>query len=237
MEPHITSEPLRCIGDTPVIFKETDSDKFVFTFMPKTYEWTEGVVIKITEKVIKISDLFKRRLSTRRESVDNNSRNTPRIPLDPVLNLEGVDPATLAMHYTWSAKFIEDKLFKSSFQNDVILNYREWFETTQRLKYVRIYHESGNLHFEGRIVNGLYEGWGKLYHTNGALEYEGKFYKGKKYMKSAKTYWPNGGEKIMGELFGDLMVGYCHEYHEDGSLKCKGKYESQGALNGLHGRN
>jgi hypothetical protein len=234
VEPQVTSEPLRCIGDTPVIFRGTDSDKFVFSFMPKSYEWTEGVVIKITEKVVNISEEFTLQLGTRRETVDNISRNTPRISLDA--DLGGVDPATLAMKYIWSAKFIEDKL-KSSFQNDVIPNYGEWFKTAQRLKSVRIYHESGNLHYEGRVINGLYEGWGKLYHTNGALEYEGKFYKGKKYMKSAKTYWPNGGEKIVGELFGDLMVGDCHENHEDGSLKCIGNYESHGAFSGLHGRN
>lgn len=114
---------------------------------------------------------------------------------------------------------------------------REWLKTTKSLKSVRIYHESGNLHYEGRIVNGLYEGWGKLSHTNGSLEYEGKFYKGKKYMKATKTYWPNGGEKFMGELLGDLMTGYCHEYHEDGSFKCKGNYKSRGDDSGLDGKN
>lgn len=57
MDPHQTSEPLRCIGDTPVIFTENDSEKFAFTFMPKSYEWTEGVLIKITEKVCKLIDI------------------------------------------------------------------------------------------------------------------------------------------------------------------------------------
>ena len=87
-----------------------------------------------------------------------------------------------------------------------------------------IYWENGAFMYKGLIVNGLYEGLGKLYHKNGTLEYEGIFVGGKKNILNGKIYWPNGFLKYKGELNDDNYHGNGVEFHEDGSLKCTRVY-------------
>ena len=55
----------------------------------------------------------------------------------------------------------------------------------------KIYHENGQIKYEGEWQNGKCHGQGKLYHENGQLRYEGEW-QNSKYHGQGKLYYENG---------------------------------------------
>ena len=77
----------------------------------------------------------------------------------------------------------------------------------------KIYDEKGNLIYEGEMINGRKEGYGKRYYDNGY--YIGQFSND---LKSGKgKYFFNNGEIYEGEFDNDLLEGYGKYIYKNGN--------------------
>jgi antitoxin component YwqK of YwqJK toxin-antitoxin module len=95
--------------------------------------------------------------------------------------------------------------------------------------YIREYNIHGIKTYEGDIVNGIKEGFGKDF-SQGKIEYEGIFKNGKREVEGVE-YYSNGRKEYEGGYLGGERNGKGKEYDFDDNLKYDGDY-SVGFWNG-----
>ena len=91
---------------------------------------------------------------------------------------------------------------------------------------MKIYNSEGYTEFEGTMVEGLKENFGKLSHwITGKLIYKGEFKKDKIHGKDVRVYTKNGVLEYSGDMTHDVRTdGFGSLYHFNGKLKFKGKF-------------
>ena len=99
----------------------------------------------------------------------------------------------------------------------------------------KIYHECGNLKYEGYFKNGLYDGSGIVYYTNGNLYYNTTFSKGETVAGHVIMYYQNGNLCYSGHWEKNQYNGLGKLYwdHPDKIIKYEGhfyngKYHGEG---------
>ena len=105
----------------------------------------------------------------------------------------------------------------------------EEFEIIDGSGYIREYNINGIIIYEGDIVHGIKEGFGKEY-FGGKIEYEGIFRNGKRDIEGTE-YYTNGNIEYKGEYKSGEKNGKGKTYEDDGNLLYDGEY-SNGFKNG-----
>lgn len=108
----------------------------------------------------------------------------------------------------------EEIYFTGNFEND-----------KPNTDYGKIWDESGELWYEGGIVNGQKDGKGIEYHENGEILFEGEFSEGFPNGK-VTMYHDNGMKKFTGYMEDGVKEGDGMEFDVDGYLIYRGTYKN-----------
>jgi len=94
----------------------------------------------------------------------------------------------------------------------------------------KLYFNNGKLMYDGEIINGKLDGYGKQYYKNGNLKYEGEFDDGER-NGSGKQFFNNGLIEYEGGYKRSKLDGYGKQYYKNGNLKYEGEFDD-GERNG-----
>ena len=96
------------------------------------------------------------------------------------------------------------------------------------IEYIKEYDIEGDLKYEGKYINGIKSGYGKLYekikYRGNILIFEGEFLDGKIWNGKGRYYSEEGIEFEGTYLNGRRWNGYYSEYDEYGDIIDSGKY-------------